>query len=106
MSDERIERILARIRDIPRGSVETYGDIDPVAPRLVGRVLASGGHDVPWHRVVRADGTVAKGARQLELLRAEGVPLRGERVDFDALRSGGIPGGLSRRRPSGSRPRR
>ena len=87
-ADARIARILARIRAIPRGSVETYGDIDRVAPRLVGRVLSRGAHDVPWHRVVRADGSVAGGARQLELLRAEGVPLRGDRVDMRAARRG------------------
>ncbi|HEV7679503.1 MAG TPA: MGMT family protein [Candidatus Dormibacteraeota bacterium] len=84
--DTRVARILARIRAIPAGSVETYGDIDRVAPRLVGRVLAGGAHDVPWHRVVRADGSVAMGARQLDLLRAEGVPLRGDRVDLRAVR--------------------
>ena len=82
----RTRRILARIRAIPRGSVETYGGIDPVAPRLVGRVLAKTDADVPWHRVVRVDGSVAKGERQLALLRSEGVPLRGNRVDFRRLR--------------------
>jgi alkylated DNA nucleotide flippase Atl1 len=66
--------------------VETYGDIDRAAPRLVGRVLATTQHDVPWHRVVRADGSVAMGARQLELLRSEGVPLRGDRVDLRQAR--------------------
>jgi methylated-DNA-protein-cysteine methyltransferase related protein len=84
--DARVARILTRIRAIPAGCVETYGDIDRVAPRLVGRVLSGGPHDVPWHRVVRADGSVAMGARQLALLRAEGVPLRGDRVDLRAAR--------------------
>ena len=38
------------------------GDIDPGAPRLVGYVLAAlGDDDIPWHRVVRADGSAAKG---------------------------------------------
>ena len=37
---------------------------------------------VPWQRVVRADGSLAKGARQRRLLEAEGVPFRGERVDM------------------------
>jgi alkylated DNA nucleotide flippase Atl1 len=42
-------------------------------------------HDpaVPWHRVVRSDGSVAKGAAQRSLLAREGVPFRGERVDMD-----------------------
>jgi alkylated DNA nucleotide flippase Atl1 len=41
-------------------------------------------HDpsIPWHRVVRADGSLAKGATQRRLLEAEGVPFRGERVDM------------------------
>jgi alkylated DNA nucleotide flippase Atl1 len=86
---ERSARILQRVRDIPEGFVRTYGDIDPAAPRLVGRVLATTTEDVPWHRVVRADGTAAKGDRQLARLRREGVPIRGDRVDLARAR---IPG--------------
>lgn len=85
-TDERIRRILDRIRAIPPGFVRTYGDIDPAAPRLVGRVLAETEEELPWHRVVRADGSVAKGATQLRLLRGEGVPLRGKRVDMNLAR--------------------
>ena len=40
--------------------------------------------DVPWQRVVRADGSLAKGERQRALLEAEDVPLLGERVDMRA----------------------
>ena len=79
------ERIVERVRAIPEGFVRTYGDIDPRAPRLVGRVLASV-HDLPWHRVVRADGTVPQGAPQRRLLVAEGVPMRGDRVDLAEAR--------------------
>jgi alkylated DNA nucleotide flippase Atl1 len=82
----REARILARVRAIPRGFVRTYGDIDPAAPRLVGRVLAATKEDVPWHRVVRADGTVPMGPVQLARLRKEGVPLRGDRVDLPEAR--------------------
>jgi methylated-DNA-protein-cysteine methyltransferase-like protein len=85
-------RILARVRAIPEGFVRTYGDIDPHAPRLVGHVLASTPEEVPWHRVVRADGSVAVGRSQLELLRREGVPIRGGRV---VLRLARLPDGLS-----------
>jgi alkylated DNA nucleotide flippase Atl1 len=57
-------------------------------------VLATTSLNVPWQRVVRSDGTVAKGARQLDLLRREGVPVNGARVDlrkarFHGMRSGG-----------------
>ena len=83
---EREDRIIERIRAIPEGWVRTYGDIDPRAPRLVGLVLSQTEADVPWQRVVRADGSLAKGARQRELLLQEGVPMRGERVDLEEAR--------------------
>jgi len=79
----RVAGIIDRIRDIPKGSVQAYSDIDPAAPRLVGRVLATTHEDLPWHRVVRADGSIPKGHRQRELLLAEGVPMKGDRVDLN-----------------------
>ena len=83
----RADRILARVRAIPVGFVQTYGDIDPGAPRLVGWVLANyAGDDIPWHRVVRADGSAPQGPRQLSRLAAEGVPLEGEHVDMRRAR--------------------
>jgi alkylated DNA nucleotide flippase Atl1 len=84
---ERAEQVLARIRAIPPGFVRTYGDLSPGSPRFAGAVL-SVCHDptVPWQRVVRADGSLAKGERQRVLLAAEGVPFRGTRVDMDAAR--------------------
>jgi DNA-3-methyladenine glycosylase II len=82
----RAERIEERVRAIPPGWVRTYGDIDPAAPRMVGRVLATTGEPLPWQRVVRSDGSVPKGERQLALLRREGVPLDGGRVDLDQAR--------------------
>lgn len=86
----RARRVLERIRDTPAGFVRTYGDVSPGAPRFAGTVL-HGCDDpaLPWHRVVRADGTLAKGARQRVRLEAEGVPFRGERVDLRAAR---LPG--------------
>ena len=89
-SESRSARIVAGVRAIPEGFVRTYGDIDPGAPRLVGRILAVT-HDLPWHRVVRADGSLPKGASQRELLLREGVPMRGDRVD---LREARLPPGL------------
>ena len=81
----RNERIISRVRAIPKGFVRTYGDIDPLAPRLVGQIL-SRTHDLPWHRVVRSDGTLPQGEAQRKLLAAEGVPMRGDRVDLDEAR--------------------
>lgn len=91
---ERIDRIVAAVRAIPEGFVRTYGDIAPRTPRLVGKVLADHGDDLPWHRVVRADGSVAKGERQLARLRAELVPLRpgGTKVDLEEARFPFPPG--------------
>jgi alkylated DNA nucleotide flippase Atl1 len=83
--DSRAERVIKRVRAIPEGYVRTYGDIDTGAPRLVGRILATT-QDLPWHRVVRADGTIPQGQPQRQLLIAEGVPMRGDRVDLDRAR--------------------
>ena len=82
--------VLDRIRSIPPGKVAAYGDITPGAPRHAGRVLSEVHEpDLPWWRVVRADGTLAKGLRQKELLRAEGVRFRGDRVDMAECRASG-----------------
>jgi methylated-DNA-protein-cysteine methyltransferase-like protein len=78
--------ILARIRRVPPGFVTTYGDLSPGAPRLAGTVLSHTDADVPWWRVVRADGSLAKGTRQRELLMDEGVPFRRGRVVMDDVR--------------------
>ena len=75
------------MRAVPVGFVRTYGDISPGAPRVAGAVLHEcDDPDVPWHRIVRADGSLAKGARQRALLDAEGVPFRGSRVDMRVAR--------------------
>ncbi len=71
--DARTARIVARVRAIPAGFVRTYGDIDPRAPRLVGHILATTHEDIPWHRVVHADGSIPMGRRQRALLRQEGA---------------------------------
>lgn len=81
--------MLRRVSAIPPGFVRTYGDVSPGAPRHAGAVLsASTDPRLPWWRVVRADGTLAKGARQRALLEQEGVPFDGERV---ALREARLP---------------
>jgi methylated-DNA-protein-cysteine methyltransferase related protein len=79
--------ILDRVRATPEGFVRSYGDVSPGAPRVAGAVLsACSDPTVPWHRIVRADGSLAKGTRQRALLEAEGVPFRGERVDMRTAR--------------------
>ena len=81
------EAVFDVVERIPPGRVSTYGAIGRlvgVGPRRVARALSSGGGAVPWHRVVRADGTAAEAvrARQLELLAGEGVPVRRGRIDL------------------------
>jgi len=96
---ERVMRILAEVRRIPRGRVATYGDVAmaagmPRRARLVGRVLRSEplAADVPWYRVVGAGGVLsipedASCAEQRRRLTGEGVIVRGRRVvDFEPLR--------------------
>jgi methylated-DNA-protein-cysteine methyltransferase-like protein len=92
VDEELHERVRKIVSAIPSGSVASYGDIAELAaapsPRLVGRVLAEDGSDLPWHRVLRADGTPAHhlAERQLELLRAEGVLADGRKVNMRRYR--------------------
>jgi alkylated DNA nucleotide flippase Atl1 len=85
-SSPRARALLDRVRSIAPGRVTTYADLSPEAPRYAGAVLAScHDPDIPWQRVVRADGSLAQGERQRELLEREGVPFAGERVEMDAV---------------------
>ena len=87
MPSRRSDVVLRRIRSVPEGFVTTYGDVSPEAPRFAGTVLSqTDDPSVPWQRVVRADGSLAKGERQRALLDAEGVPFRGGRVDLAVCR--------------------
>jgi methylated-DNA-protein-cysteine methyltransferase-like protein len=88
LSRSREAEVLERVRGIPEGFVRSYGDVSPGAPRFAGSVLFGADEpDLPWWRVVRADGSLAKGARQKRRLLAEGVPFRGERVDMAKARA-------------------
>jgi methylated-DNA-protein-cysteine methyltransferase related protein len=78
--------VLARVRAIPEGFVRSYGDVSPGAPRFGGTVLSRCDEEVPWWRVVHADGSLAQGERQRALLDGEGVPFRGARVDMTVAR--------------------
>jgi alkylated DNA nucleotide flippase Atl1 len=89
------ERVLSCVDLIPRGKVMSYGDVAEFvgtrAARQVGRIMATAGGAVNWHRVLRHDGSCAPGVRdeQLRRLRGEGVPMRGDRVDMRVARWGG-----------------
>src|SRR2546430_15874353 len=94
MDEALHEKVRSIVAAIPPGSVASYGDIAELArapsPRLVGRVLAEDGSDLPWHRALRADGTPAHhlAERQLELLRAEGVLADGREGNMRQYRRG------------------
>jgi alkylated DNA nucleotide flippase Atl1 len=88
-AEERIDQILDAVRRIPEGHVSTYGDVSPGAPRQAGKVLSMAfADDLPWWRVVRADGSLSQGDRQRKLLLVEDVPFRPglQRVDMRAAR--------------------
>jgi alkylated DNA nucleotide flippase Atl1 len=87
MASDSDRLILERVRATPAGFVRSYGDVSPGAPRRAGAVLYEcDDASVPWHRIVRADGSLAKGERQRALLEREGIPFRGDRVDMRAAR--------------------
>jgi alkylated DNA nucleotide flippase Atl1 len=83
--------VLDLVARIPPGKVLSYGAIaghlaeasGRASPRLVGQIMARCDRPVPWHRVVREGGLPARGheAEALRLLRRDGTPLRGTRVD-------------------------
>jgi alkylated DNA nucleotide flippase Atl1 len=91
-SDALAQRILACIESIPPGRVMTYGDVaefvEASSPRIVGRVLALDDGSVPWHRVLRADGSLAEHlyTEQRQRLLAEGVRFHGNRVELATCR--------------------
>ena len=88
VTDEQVERVRRLVASIPSGRVATYGDIASAAelssPRIVGWIMRTDSSDLPWHRVITASGRPAAHlvARQLELLRAEGVLADDGRVDL------------------------
>ena len=55
--------VLAVVRLVPPGCVVAYGDLAELfgtGPRIIGRIMATNDvPDLPWWRVVRADGGMA-----------------------------------------------
>ncbi|HWH28609.1 MAG TPA: MGMT family protein [Mycobacteriales bacterium] len=89
---EYARAVLDIVDRIPPGKVMSYGDVAELhgrgSARTVGAVMSEHGREVPWHRVVQASGRPAEPyvEKALELLRAEGCPLAGERVVMAAAR--------------------
>ena len=134
-ADTSYAKIYAVVSRIPKGRVATYGQVAALAglprhARLVGYALnvLPPDSDVPWHRVVNAEGKISLRADglghdelQAHLLRREGVrfvdgaiPLDryrwnagGETASAAEERSGGKASAPSSRRgTSSSHPRR
>ena len=95
----RMQRIWDTIRDIPKGSVASYGQIAEIAgiprgARQVGYALRTlpDGHDVPWHRVIQASGRIAfdpnsqQFEEQKKRLMMEDVAVISGRVDMHKYR--------------------
>jgi alkylated DNA nucleotide flippase Atl1 len=87
-----VRAVLDAVDRIPPGRVMSYSDvaefISAGSGRAVGTVMAQHGDEVPWHRVVRSDGSCAPGVRdrQVALLRSEDIPMTGYRVDMSLAR--------------------
>lgn len=92
MDEATHERIRDAVAGVPAGKVASYGDIAEIAgatnPRFVGTVLKEDGFDLPWHRILRTDGSVAahKQQEQLDRLRAEGVLASESKIDMRTYR--------------------
>ena len=69
-------RILAVIRAIPRGQVMGYGEVAakaglPGRARLVAKLLgANEDRSLPWHRVLRSDGSLGGFAWGIDVKRS------------------------------------
>ncbi len=89
MADSFHQRVIEVIKQIPRGSVATYGQIaalagNPRAARQVVRTLHSAAEKehLPWHRVINWKGKISlKPGRGYEQQKAL---LKKERIVFDS----------------------
>jgi len=98
---------LSIVRRIPPGRLATYGDVAAAAGnarayRAVGNIMRDcKSTDVPCHRVIAAGGRLGGFGGNLELkralLRAEGIPVVGDRVKEFQQRRWGT--GATRRGP-------
>ena len=87
VNDPFQQRVISRIKKIPKGKVATYGLIaamagNPRAARQVVRALhsSSAKEKLPWHRVINSKGEISlpRGSgyeEQAALLESEGVRL-------------------------------
>jgi methylated-DNA-protein-cysteine methyltransferase-like protein len=98
------DRVYATVRLIPPGKVATYGQVAAIvshrqAARTVGWALRAlhEGTDVPWHRVINAQGRISLSNRehgaeiQRALLEREGVRFDAQnRIDLSRYQWDGL----------------
>ena len=95
------EQVWAIVQQIPSGRVATYGQVSKMLPqpesisaedfqmsasRWVGMAMAASPKDVPWHRVLNAQGKIshlAGAGEQKELLEQEGVLFFNDKLDLN-----------------------
>ncbi len=95
MAGSFFQSVYEIVSRIPYGKVVSYGDIAraigyPRKARFVGFAMRACPEDLPWHRVVLTDGSIAGGnfapIRRM-LLEREGIPfLPDGRVDMEQCR--------------------
>ena len=99
--------IYALVRRVPRGRVVTYGQVavmlrHPRSARAVGAAMRRCPDDVPWHRVVNAQGGISRRRvssgmlTQRIRLEQEGLRLRRGRVPLPHYRWEGTGRWISR----------
>jgi methylated-DNA-protein-cysteine methyltransferase-like protein len=94
------QQVWILVRQIPRGRVAAYGQIAVMlpapagvdfesykafGPRWVGGAMASCPEDVPWQRVVNAQGKISErpgAGKQRSLLEEEGIEFVKDRIDM------------------------
>ena len=83
--ERRVKRVLSKLKP---GELATYGEVAqeagfPHAARAVGNLLSNNSEELPWWRVVRADGSLAARHRQEQIrrLKSEGVRVVSNRVN-------------------------
>lgn len=99
MQPSTFELIYNVVKQIPKGTVATYGQVASLAgnkrwARVVGYALHANPDPahIPCHRVVNREGAVSEafafggGNRQVELLRGEGVEVVDKKVDLEKYR--------------------
>jgi len=99
--------VYALVRRVPRGKVVTYGQVAVLvgrerAARAVGGAMRHCPDDVPWHRVVNAQGGISRRRQSSGMLtqrirlEQEGVTLRQGRVPLAKYRWEGDRAWISR----------